>query len=286
VLEYRAPAKVNLVLEVTGSRPDGFHEIKSIVQTISIYDEISLDESEGINFKCNDSTLINNNLVLKAVEIIRRDSSYDGGVTINLKKTIPVSAGLGGGSSDAAVTLIGLNKLWELGYSEEHLMKLALQLGSDVPFFIKQGISLVEGRGDKITCLPALENYWLVIMVYGEVPMQEKTSIMYSKLKPSHYTTGIYTASAVEYIKKKRKFDSLLVYNVFEDIAQDIFNNIVKYRQDFYDAGANQVHLSGSGPTLFTITKEREEAANIVNNLREIYHHKAFVAGPCGFNSV
>ena len=138
-LKIAAPAKINLFLEILGKRPDGYHEIETVMQGISLYDYIFMEDyDKDIEFTCSNPKLSvgEDNLVLKAVRIFQKESKISRGVKIHLEKGIPVGAGLGGGSSDAVATLFGLNKLWQVGYDEKKLVSLAEKLGSDTPFFV------------------------------------------------------------------------------------------------------------------------------------------------------
>ena len=143
-LTLKARAKVNLTLEVLGRREDGYHDIASIIQTIDLCDTLSLEPADSILFECDKPELQSqDNLALKAAYLLKASTGYDGGARITLLKGIPVSAGLGGGSSDAAATLTGLNTFWGLGLPLDELIPLAAQLGSDVPFFLHGGTAMV-----------------------------------------------------------------------------------------------------------------------------------------------
>src|SRR4030042_493313 len=154
MLNYLAPAKINLVLEVLGKRDDGYHEIRSLVQTIGLCDVISFELADVISLECSEPTLqTSDNLVIQAAELLRKVSGCQTGVKIKLEKRIPWGAGLGGGSSDAASTLLALKKLWKLELDTSDLIELAARLGSDVALFIHGGAALTEGRGEKVTPL-------------------------------------------------------------------------------------------------------------------------------------
>ncbi|GAI27125.1 unnamed protein product, partial [marine sediment metagenome] len=161
-----APAKINLVLEVLGKRDDGYHEIRSLVQTISLYDVLSFELAEGISLDCTEPSLQSpDNLAIQAARLLREVSGSEKGVKIGLEKRIPWGAGLGGGSSDAAAVLLALNKLWGLDLTTSGLVGLGAKLGSDVPFFIYKGTALVEGRGERVTPLSASLPGWFVLLL-------------------------------------------------------------------------------------------------------------------------
>jgi 4-diphosphocytidyl-2-C-methyl-D-erythritol kinase len=177
VLTYMAPAKINLVLEVLGERDDGYHEIRSLVQTINLCDVLSFEPADEIAFECTEASLqTSDNLVVRAAELLREISGYQKGVKIKLEKRIPWGAGLGGGSSDAATTLSALNRLWELKLKASELIELATRLGSDVPFFIHGGTALIEGRGERVAPLAASMPGWFVLLLRRYLEYQTKPS--------------------------------------------------------------------------------------------------------------
>ena len=147
-LSLEAPAKINWFLSIRGKRDDGYHDIVSVMQCVSLYDLLSFEDSSEIELISNLDLPAGENLVYKAAILLKQNAQFNGGAKITLRKNIPAAAGLGGGSSDAAYTLIGLNKLWGLGLKEEELMELAGRIGSDVAFFIRGLFSVVEGRGE------------------------------------------------------------------------------------------------------------------------------------------
>ena len=157
MLTIEAPAKINLTLEVLGKRPDGYHEIRSVIQTINFCDSLQLAPSKDIQFKSNMSGWSGEqSLVVKAIELLQASTGYTHGATIKIKKRLPLISGLGGDSSDAAAALRGLNELWGMGLSASRLLELSPRLGSDVAFFLHGGTALVEGRGEVVTRLPPL----------------------------------------------------------------------------------------------------------------------------------
>ncbi|CAA9273694.1 MAG: 4-diphosphocytidyl-2-C-methyl-D-erythritol kinase [uncultured Chloroflexi bacterium] len=165
-LTVLAPAKVNLTLEVLRRREDGFHEIRSVMQRITLCDELSVSHASDLHFECSDPALAGpDNLVYRAAALLRAETGASLGARLRLVKRIPVAAGLGGGSSDAATTLAALDVLWQLRLPRERLLALAAQLGSDVPFFLAESpCALAEGRGELLTPLPSLPPRWLVLL--------------------------------------------------------------------------------------------------------------------------
>ena len=168
-LEIRAPAKVNLFLEVLAKRPDGYHDIETLMVAVNIFDTLKFreDSSGDIRLACNRPELSTgpDNLVVRAAALLKRQTGCEKGARIRLVKRIPLAAGLAGGSSDAAVTLIGLNRLWKLQLSPKQLMSLATELGSDVAFFFSTPAAWCTGRGERVTRLRLGKPLWFVLAV-------------------------------------------------------------------------------------------------------------------------
>ncbi len=163
MLSIPAYAKLNLSLDVLGRRPDGYHDIRSVVQTVSLADLITLRPRRNLVVESPISPP-EQDLVWQAARLLQRSAGADRGARIQVRKEIPVGAGLGGGSADAAATLVGLNELWALGLTQVDLMEIGAELGSDVPFLVRGGTALLEGRGDRVTPLPALAPAFFVIL--------------------------------------------------------------------------------------------------------------------------
>ena len=262
MLTVLAPAKLNLTLEVLGKRPDGYHEIRSVFQTINLCDHLRFQLSQKVTFQSNvpDWTPAKS-LVAKTVSLLQKTTGVAKGVTIEVTNHIPLVSGLGGDSSDAAATLRGLNKLWELGLSTENLLELTAQLGSDVTFFLYGGTALVEGRGEVVTPLPPLPHSWIVLAVPDVPRLPEKTKQLYASLKTSHYTDGQITQKLVDEIKEGKEPSTL--FNTFENVAFARFSKLKVYRDHIIKIGAPSVHLAGSGPTLFTLLKDKAQAEDL-----------------------
>ncbi|MEE8618909.1 MAG: 4-(cytidine 5'-diphospho)-2-C-methyl-D-erythritol kinase [Dehalococcoidales bacterium] len=269
MLKVPAPAKLNLTLEVLAKRPDGYHEIRSVIQTINLYDSLCFQLDQKVTFKSNAPDWTpEKSLVSKAASLLRGTTDSPKGATIEVSKRIPLTSGLGGDSSDAAATLRGLNKLWELGLSQEKLLELASQLGSDVAFFLYGGTALVEGRGEKVTPLPPLPHRW-VVLVAPDVPRQPgKTAQLYASLKVIHYTNGQITARLVAALREGREFTPS-VFNTFENVAFTQFPQLKVYQEHLVKAGADNIHLAGSGPTLFTLIKDKTQAEELYSRLKQ-----------------
>lgn len=264
MITLQAPTKINLTLEVLRKRPDGFHEIRSILQTIDLHDTLYIQKSKDISFTCDmEGWSAEESLLSKTVSLLREETGYESGVQIKLEKRVPLMSGLGGDSSDAAALLRGLNDLWDLSLNDEKLAKLAVKLGSDVPFFLKGGTALAAGRGEKLTPLPSAAGMWLVIVV-PDLPMETgKTAKMYASLKPLHFTDGSITTKVVEALRKGKLFKPTMLFNTFENIAFADLNIKRIYVDHLTKIGALHVHLAGSGPALFTMYQDKARAEDI-----------------------
>ncbi len=270
MLKYFSPAKINPVLEVLGKRPDDYHELKSIVQAIDLCDILYFEPADEIFFECTAPALNTpDNLVVRVARLLKEHSSYGGGAKIRLEKRVPWGAGLGGGSSNAAITLLALNNLWDLELSAPDLLSLAAKLGSDVPFFIHGGTALVEGRGEKVTPLPPLKPLWLALVVPPFTGMPEKTARLYSLLEPQHYTKGEFISRALESLQKKGEIAPSLMFNAFDIVALKAFPGLELYWNALQEVGAESVHLAGSGPVLFTVVEDQRRAEDMATALNK-----------------
>lgn len=264
MLTIKAPAKINLTLEVLRKLPDGFHEIRSILQTIDLCDTLYIQAGRGITYECDiTGWSVEKSLVSRTVALLQEAADGKQGAAIKIEKRIPLVSGLGGDSSDAAALLRGLNDLWRLGLNDENLAGLAVKLGSDVSFFLYGGTALATGRGEKITPLPPIKPMWLVLVI-PELPVETgKTGRMYSSLKPSHFTDGDITAKVVDALNEGKPFKPAMLFNAFENIAFADFNIRRIYVEHLMKMGALHVHLAGSGPTLFTMFQDKARAEDI-----------------------
>ena len=255
-----APAKVNIRLKITGNRPDGYHELVSIMVPVDLFDELELkvpfDGTIKIFSKGFDVPTDEGNLVYQAAEIFMSVTGINDGVSINLRKNIPVAAGLGGGSSDAAAVLIALNNIYSNPLSDPELHNLALKLGADVPFFINCRPALATGIGEILEPLPNWPDLWYIIITPH---IRVSTAWVYDNLK-LELTTGEY-----DYIKGILNNDtydiSLILENDLENVTSASFPIIKTLKKLFKDAGAEGAIMSGSGPSVFGIFTSPEKAA-------------------------
>ncbi|PZC48765.1 MAG: 4-diphosphocytidyl-2-C-methyl-D-erythritol kinase [Chloroflexi bacterium] len=259
-LTLKAPAKINLTLEVLRKRPDGFHEVALLLQTISLFDTLTLEEASEISLECTDASLAtSDNLVVRAAHLLQETTGSQKGVRMYLKKEIPIAAGLGGGSSDAAGALQGLNQLWELGLSHSELEALGATLGSDVPFFLNGGTSLCLGRGEQVEPLPAANLPWIVLLC-PDILLESKTAALYARLPADRRTRGALTFKLAGRIRSGGDIPPDLLFNAFEDEALHAFPGLADYRSEMLRAGAETVHLSGTGPSLYALFSGRPAA--------------------------
>ncbi len=269
MLTISAPAKLNLTLEVLAKRHDGFHEIRSVIQTINLCDSLYFQPSQKIEFKSDMPNWIpEESLVSGATSLLQKTTGCRKGAMVQVIKRIPLVSGLGGDSSDAAAILRGLNTLWELGLPQEKLLELAMPLGSDVAFFLYGGTALVEGRGEIVTPLPPLPHVWVVLMVPPVPTLKGKTARLYANLKADSYTGGQITDRFVVSLTSGSKVTTFNLFNVFDSVALHSFTGLQKYREQFLKAGAQEIHLAGSGPTLFALVKDKVQVEKIYQQLQ------------------
>ena len=270
MLTVYAPAKINLVLEVLGmGKSNDYHQISSIIQSIDLCDVLNFQLDEEICFECAEPSLKRDNLVTQAAALIKESAKYSLGARIELRKHIPWGVGLGGGSSDAAATLIALNDLWRLGLPPSKLVHLASKLGSDVPFFIHKGTALVEGKGEKVTPLPSLPSTSFVLLVPPIAKMSGKTKQMYNNLRVADFTERQFVKQALISLRQGKTIQYDLIFNVFERIAFDFFPKLDEYRKILKEEGAPRICLAGSGPCLFTFFSEAKEAGELFSRLQK-----------------
>ncbi|MFW6102413.1 MAG: 4-(cytidine 5'-diphospho)-2-C-methyl-D-erythritol kinase [Chloroflexota bacterium] len=268
MLTLYAPAKINLVLEALGKHND-YHRISSIVQSIDLCDVLNFQPDEELCFECDEASLKRDNLVTQAATLLKESKKCSLGARIELRKHIPWGVGLGGGSSDAAATLLALNELWGLGLPFSELLHLAFKLGSDVPYFIYSGTALVEGKGEKVTALPSLPTTCFVLLVPPLPRISGKTKQMYDNLDAAHFTEGQFVQGALSSLRHGKAIDPGLMFNVFEKVAFDFFPGLDKYRKTLEEAGAPGVYLAGSGPCIFTFFPREGKARELFSRLKK-----------------
>ena len=258
-----AHAKLNLTLEVLGRRDDGYHEVASIMQTLALADRISLERAESLELTCSDPALGGKrNLAWKAAKAIREIAVSNEGARIHIAKSIPIAAGLGGGSSDAAATLVGLNRLWGLGLSNDRLRSIGESIGSDVPFLIEGGTAMAVARGEKVRHLPGAELPWFVL-AFPDSQLDDKTAAMYRALTPEEFTRGGLTRKLEARIRGGGDIPPQYLFNAFDIVARSRIPEVERCWNDMYASGAREIHVTGSGPTVYAAVGRREMATTI-----------------------
>lgn len=256
-MRLKALAKINLGLDVLRRKEDGYHEVKMIMQTIHLHDQIHIKkiEEDEIKIRTNLYYLPNNenNLAYKAAKMLKDEFHLPGGVSINLKKVIPVAAGMAGGSSDAAAVLFGMNKMYGLKLSMQELMDRGVKLGADVPYCIMRGTALAEGIGEKLTQLPAMPKCHILI---AKPPINVSTKFVYENLhanglKPEDHPPVDAQIEAL----KEGNLEKLVANmgNVLERVTVPEYPVIDEIKKMMLDGGALGSMMSGSGPTVFGI---------------------------------
>ena len=269
MLAAKSFGKINITLEVIGRFPDGYHQIVSVMQAIELCDTLSfkLSFNQHINFICDMPVIqTDDNLVLKAARLLKEYSEHPYGADIHLEKIIPVSSGLGGGSSNAAVTLLSLNQLWDLNLNQDTLTMLAKKIGSDVAFFLNGPSCIAEQKGDTITQIKSVQPTNMVLVV-PKIDLQEKTKNMYNLISTKDYTDGKLSFKTAKLIESGQLPTHYPMYNIFKKVAMESFPEISLAEKAMIESGASQVQLSGSGPSLFTFTKSTNESKRISEKL-------------------
>lgn len=257
----RTSAKVNLTLEVLGRRADGYHEIATVMQAVDLSDRITLEDADDLELRTAAPGVPTDgrNLAVRAAAALRQAAGVEGGVRITLDKHIPVAAGLGGGSTDAAAVLLGLNRLWRLRWPLERLDEVAASLGSDVPFFLRGGAALATGRGEKVE--PLRGRSLGLVLVNPKFP--SSTAEMYARVTPAMYTDGGATRALAGSLGRSAARVAASLYNGMEAAAAGAFPQIARMRAALLAAGALGAVMSGSGPTVFGVARSFEQARQI-----------------------
>jgi 4-diphosphocytidyl-2-C-methyl-D-erythritol kinase len=257
-----AAAKVNLVLEVLGKRDDGYHEISTVMQTIDLADRVTLEDAASIEVRASDGAVPTDitNLAFRAALALGNTAGVDRGVRIALDKRIPVAAGLGGGSADAAAVLVGLNRLWSLGWPRGRLEEIAVGLGMDVPFFLRGGGAVATGRGERLERIPA--GGLALVLVNPRVG--SSTAEVYGRVTPAMYTDGRRTRELVDALRSRRAARvAASLYNGLEGAVAPFCPELPRMRAALLAAGALGAAMSGSGPTVFGLARSFEHARQI-----------------------
>jgi 4-diphosphocytidyl-2-C-methyl-D-erythritol kinase len=260
-----AYAKINLSLEVLGRRADGYHDVLTVMQLISLHDTLFFEPADTLSLDCSypsgdpyPALAGEDNLVWKAARLLQETTGLYNGAHITLHKQIPITAGLGGGSSDAAAALRGLARLWELNLRDDEMLYMASLLSSDVSFFFRGPTALGEGRGDVLTPISSMPAAW-VVLVCPHYDISEKTRRLYASLNPGDRTDGKISRRLVADLSKGKFPSPLLLYNAFERPALEVFTGLGETVDRITSLSARPLHLSGSGPSLYTLYPEAQE---------------------------
>lgn len=269
MLYVKAPAKINLTLDVLYKRPDNFHEVEMIMTTVDLADRIGLESrSDGLikivstdNFVPDDDR----NFAYQAAELLKDTYGIQEGVTITIEKQIPIAAGLAGGSSDAAATLRGLNELWNLNLTLDELAVHGAKIGSDVSFCVYGGTALATGRGEKIQEIPAPPTCWVVL---AKPKVGVSTADIYGGLKIEglEHPNTKQMIEAIEQSNYELMCQS--VGNVLETVTFKLHPEVVMIKEQMQRFGADAVLMSGSGPTVFGLVESEARVSRIYNGLR------------------
>jgi len=271
VLTEKAYAKINLTLDVVGKREDGYHDIKTVMQTVSLCDLLNIeqDEVDIITVTTNKRYIPTDrrNLIYVACEKFFKATGIKGGARVNLKKYIPVAAGLAGGSSDAAATLRALNRLYRAGLSDDELCVIGASFGADIPFCIKGGTAICEGIGEIITTLHPTPKMNIVISIGGE---GMSTPAMYAEIDNKSERKKIDTDGMICAIKTGNQEGIIAkLGNVFEDICTEKRPFVAQIKKQILENGALGAVMSGSGPSVFGIFPDRETAVECAQVLKD-----------------
>lgn len=268
-IRLKAMAKINLGLDVVRKREDGYHEVRMIMQTIRMYDQIELEPTEapGIRVSTNLNYLPTNedNLVYKAAKLLMDEFDVKKGLNIGLRKFIPVAAGMAGGSSDAAAVMVGVNRLFHLNLSQKELMERGVKIGADVPYCILRGTALAEGIGEKLTHLsPAPAGYVLI----AKPGIHVSTKFVYTNLKANELESHPDIDGQIQAIRSgDLKKVAELCGNVLETVTIPAYPVIEEIKDVMKKGGALNACMSGSGPTVFGLFDDREKAKAVYENL-------------------
>ena len=278
----KAYAKINLGLDVLRRRPDGYHEVRMIMQTVDLYDTLHFYKKEepGILLRTDHRELStgDDNLICKAAKKLFAEAGIEPGVEIVLHKSIPIAAGMAGGSADAAAALTGLNELFALGYSVEKLQEIGVTLGADIPYCLMGGTALSEGIGEILTKLPPPP---ACILVVAKPDLNVSTKFVYENLHADTLTEHPDIDGMIEAIRNGSLSGITdRLGNVLETVTIKAYPVIETIREEMIKAGAENALMSGSGPTVFGIFTGKEKAENAAGRIREkLLAQEVFVTG-------
>ena len=270
-IQLKAMGKINLGLDVIRRRPDGYHEVKMVMQTVNLYDKvrITVNAKPGIRVSTNLPFLpVNeNNLAYRAADLLMQEFGVEEGVKITLEKHIPVAAGMAGGSSNAAAVLYGINRMFSLGLSQEELMERGVKLGADVPYCIMRGTVLAEGIGEILTPLPAMPRCTVLV---AKPPISVSTKLVYEKLDAHEIENHPDIDGVLEGLERQdlKKIASSMG-NVLERVTVEEYPVIEEIKEMMKENGALNAMMSGSGPTVFGLYSDKRMAKEAAQKIKE-----------------
>jgi 4-diphosphocytidyl-2-C-methyl-D-erythritol kinase len=277
-LRLNAYAKINLTLDVLGDRPDGYHDIETVLHTVELHDTIILrEDGDGITLRCTspDVPTETQNIVHRTAHLLKETFQISRGIEIELTKRIPVAAGLGGGSSDAAVTLLGLAQMWKLRVDDRQLMDLGSKIGSDVPFFLVGGAALAVGRGERVRMLRSLPTTWVVI---ARPTIQITSEWAYKAIDHGAARKRPDTSRVVRALESEDASSvGQLLCNVFEDVVVAHHPVVGTLRTQMASQAPLGVSLSGTGPALFAMAANEAAARGIAQAVETMPNVEVFV---------
>lgn len=274
-IDLKSRAKVNLSIDVLGKREDGYHLVEMIMQTIDLYDKLKITEIEenSILIKSNslDIPLNEDNIMYKAVNLLKNQFNIEKGIEISIEKNIPVAAGMAGGSSNAAAVLVGLNKLWNLGLSENELKDIGLKLGADVPFCITGGSALAEGIGEELTNIKGLPEDLNIVVCKPNIFVSTKE--VYQSLNMDKVKRRPQNKELIDALQKEDvKFISENMVNVLEEVTSLKYSEIGQIEDIMIKNKALGSMMSGSGPTVFGLFDNKDCAIKAKEDLQAKYN--------------
>lgn len=272
-MRVKAYAKVNISLDIIEKRKsDGYHLLRMIMQNIDLYDDILIEKQKsGISIKCNKIYVPTDerNLAYKAAKLFKETFNIEEGVSINIKKNIPVAAGLAGGSADGAAILKAMNEMFNVNASDEELMEIGLKLGADIPYCIKGGTALCEGIGEKVTTLKPFKNKILVLV---KPPFGVSTKFVYQEFKLEKVLNHPKTEELIEAIENDDlDYVSENMKNLLENVTLRKHKVLITIKEEMKSLGAKGAMMSGSGPTVFAIFDDMLKAQKCFEKMKEKY---------------
>ncbi len=273
-LVLRAPAKINLALEITGHREDGYHNIDTVMLTIDLADEVRLTPNVGLDVQLRGPQAagidVGDDLAGRAARALAEAAGRAPDARIEVTKRIPSAAGLGGGSSDAGAVLRGLNRLWGLDWPLERLSAVAASLGSDVPFFLHCGAARCTGRGERVEPLRDLRPLRMLILVPPVAPTDDKTARRYGALAPRDFSDGHRAWRLSQRLARGAPPPTNDLVNAFEAVVERTETELVAHYASYRAAGAPQLHLCGAGPAVYVLVHEGARVAELRRDIEAL----------------